>query len=561
MYPRHHRPARPALPASRGLVEWLTVSSLPVKLSNMVPGPGRKHEDDGPLDEITIYRGSARRLHEMDVASDNSKALVDLPQTTIPSSLVVFRHDDGVSGNDDQTTMQLASHRWSTTTLSRAASSSSSRQLIVDMPSGVVVVEDEHGQQSQGELESIDGVNVTIKDLHHQGTKKLIHNYKKLVFLKRPPSTTRRLVLSYLLNGLTWKAQHTLVLDAETSTVVQFKTVAHVTNKTGLTFNLSSMRLSLNNPPILRDADSSDNGNHSGLEEQEEPPLRRAKVAAVMAPSFSRSINLQEVQTESLEDFRHIEVGPQFLQEAGGQYEILSLSDLALEKLYVYDVDLHNHARSKDYNSGTLLQFKMTVPDGQIVASGPVTTYGYDVDTRRLGSFLGTTSVDAPLVGGDDLVLSLGTSSIVRAKSEVRNVVKQASRKGKGNDDDDQDDVDEHPLTKLLGSPTAVSEEGQSVIVVKQEQQQQLEVPVIKTTFVECFFVNESDHQVPTVAAARFPYPQHGQVLRIDSPQGRASYQIKDQIYFTVDVPARSKARLSIVIAVQYENARFADAF
>jgi hypothetical protein len=401
-------------------------------------------------DTLTIYKTSARRLQRLNVPTKTSQTIIDLPSTFLKSSLIALFDDLRIVPHDVK-----------------------SYQLIMNMPSGLVIIEDKDGLEHEGTLDSLDGSEAVIRE-RETGTLMHISNYKSVNFEKR--FSFRRVTLSYLLGGLSWLAQHTLLIDPEESRVVVFKTMAVIKNTTGVIFNLSALKLGLGDPAPYQENEVAPTG--AATPAAERTTMRRgasrlALVAAspMMPPPVYES---NTVSNEGVEDFEFIDIGPQTLAEHG-RFDILSLVDIPIRKLYFYEISNNNTRMETGY--------RMIIPKDTHIPSGPIVIYNFNTKQKKLGMYLGSSMIKEQFQQ-DEMDVILGLSSLVRGECIVTSL--------DAPDAEDVEDMEHYASKSKLKSLN---------IVIRKD------APRIRYTTVECTFTNNSSKDAAIVVASyTLPY-------------------------------------------------------
>ena len=298
-------------------------------------------------DSLTVYNNIGRRSQKLKIATEKSQTIIDLPQTFLKSTLIALFNN-----------LRLVPHEIKGT------------QLILNMPTGIVTVIDEKGNISEGTLDSLNGTEAI---LHESTTDKLlrINNYQAIEFEKR--FKFRSVLLSYLLNGLSWSAQHTVLLDLESSRIILFKTMAAVKNSTGIVFSLSSLKLGVGNPDVAYSASDYYGEEYAhpsvGYKRIKSSSMISTNAAPMMLAAAPMGYHEEEekeegpnlhdanmIENEGIEDFEYIDLGPQTLSETGN-FDILSLVNLPVRKLYFY------HIYPGRGNTNVETGYRLIIPD------------------------------------------------------------------------------------------------------------------------------------------------------------------------------------------------------
>lgn len=462
-------------------------------------------------DVLTVYKSSGRRLQQIRVPTKTSQTIIDLPSTFIKSSVVVMFEDLRIVPHDIK-----------------------SSQLIMNMPSGLVVVEGKDGMEHEGTLESLSGTEAIIRE---RETSALIHipNFKSINFEKR--FVSRKVTLSYLLGGLSWQAKHTLLIDPNTSRVVVFKTMALVHNNTGVIFNLTSLKLGIGDPAPMSSAygaNFAEEYEEEHLESKRASPRRMMKMSAsahpaslmAMAPSASAIASApmptevyesNTVENDGVEDYEFIDIGPQTLGDHG-RFDILSLADIPIRKIYFYEI------RNTSLGSNTSIDFgyKMVIPKDTHIPSGEIVIYSFDKENNKFGTYLGKSNIKEQFQQ-DEMDIKLGTTNLVRVQTTVNEV-----EEDKFHDEDvdiDLEDADfettnfdSHQLQSLLNlERKARSARGGGSLPPKIKLSDinvllKKDVPKIKHTTIESTFTNNSAKS-PAYVIASFPVPYREKIL------------------------------------------------
>jgi hypothetical protein len=114
---------------------------------------------------------------------------------------------------------------------------------------------------------------------------------------------------------------------------------------------------------------------------------------------------------EGLEDFEHIDLGRQTLKD-GGIYDLFSISDIPVDKVYLYDI--------KEGSQPLRIAYQLLVPQGVHLPAGELSVHAFDKDgSTKIGGFQGRTHIKEQHQG-DLLVMPLGTTSLVRVDTLIQ---------------------------------------------------------------------------------------------------------------------------------------------
>jgi hypothetical protein len=334
-------------------------------------------------------------------------------------------------------------------------------ELTMDIPNGYVAVLDKDGVRHQGDLIDVDPSMVIIKpdpstrggglhdDDDHQkiaGGALHLKNYRGMQYLERFPS--REIILQYLLGGLGWIAKHDLFLDPINSRLVAFKTSAVIRNDTGVTFDLSSLRLAIGNPALPKD------GFGPQIDEVSLPQSSSYMIEAKLAPRSammiagappqmdsrrneigygggSTPVEMNEISDDGAEDYGYIDVGRQRLGQKGN-FEILNLVNIPIETLYYFEME--------SGNTDVQLVYQFTVPEETHIPEGDVMMTSYDPETKTPGGYLGQSRIGEHFQG-EEVDIKLGNSKLVKAECQIKSFVVDQPK--------NYSDRDEHTLNTL----------------------------------------------------------------------------------------------------------------
>src|SRR5436190_16762672 len=118
-------------------------------------------------DTLTIYNNNvARRAQKLQISTDKPQTIIDLPHTVSKSTLVALFDN-----------LRIVPHEIKY------------NQLFLNIPTGIVIVEDENGKEHEGTLDSINSTEAVIRET---GSEKIlrIKNYRNVEFEKRFKSKT-----------------------------------------------------------------------------------------------------------------------------------------------------------------------------------------------------------------------------------------------------------------------------------------------------------------------------------------------------------------------------------
>jgi hypothetical protein len=301
-----------------------------------------------------------------------SDAAIDLPSTVNSNSVVAASVGDN-------------------SPLSILPSRVKQQQLLLQLPAGLVVVVDARGGEQRGSLVRLTVNEVVLKT--DSVSELRLPNYRSLSFVSR---WDPRISISYELGGLSWDAQHVmLVKDYK---VVGFQTRATIRNNTGGIFNrLTDLVLSYERP-----------NRSQGRAERSISYKMAAPMSAMMsqpagaAPEY-KSAGRRRVAVisddqdtssssggSSLSDMsgeRGISLGP---QELGEDREI-TLFDFGAES--IDSLPVYKHVLTADNETVTNgWRLKITADTDSIVPGGSLTAFSVSTNKRT-----GLAALDKPL--------------------------------------------------------------------------------------------------------------------------------------------------------------------
>lgn len=435
-------------------------------------------------DVLTIYKTLARRYQKLNVSTKTDKTFINLPDTFIKSSLIAMFEDTRMVPYDIQ-----------------------SSQLIMKMPSGLVLVEDKDGMAHEGLLDSLNGNEAIIRE-NESDTPIHISNYKTIQFQKR--FTSKRVNLSYLLSGLSWSAQHTLLIDSEESRAVVFKTSAIIRNDTGVIFKLTDLQLGIGDPKMSSSTTLYEN-EASEVLRPVAMSQRKVMLSASAAPSAAPSApNIYETNdisnAEGMEDFGTVSTGEQTL-EKNARLDILSLADVPIHKLYYYEI--------QHRNSTVEMGYRMIVPDDVHITSGNILIYNFNTHEKKLGNFLGSTKIGEQFQK-DEVNIILGPSSLVRAECTISSMERT-------------EDDDTYEAHGALEAHSLYQEK----LLEKNRIEIDTKLPRIEEINIVCNFTNNSNKDVAHIVAT-YPLPTIGKIVEISNKpfrvkNGKMEYNIRLQ--------------------------------
>lgn len=485
---------------------------------------------DESEDVLTIYKSSARRYQKIKVSTADSNPIIPLPQTIVSGSLLA------VFNNLDTVPFEVTNS-----------------QLILEMPSGIARVQTEDGKTIEGLVQSVNGSTIV---LHHPKNEKMItiNNYQSISYSDR--YWTRHVNLSYLLQGLSWEAEHFLFVDVHKSIIIKFTTQANVTNTTGVIFDLTSLQLGIGDPfPTTAYDEGANNEAHESRSLAAAPraEYKRARKSS-MVTSFK--------ENGSVEDYDAIDVGSQKLR-ATGRFEILKRENIPARKLY--KTMLVNN------NEDIQLGYRFKVPANTHIASGRVIVEAVDSKTKRLGMRLGATYMDEQSQNAE-VDLMLGRASLVQIFTTIVNIRKtkqdmkkwiQKSERLKlyineqknssetnlyededSENDENSDDDQNHDQNQDEG----IDELGKIDKVHKVKERLTMEL-----TTITCTFQNHSTKDIATIIAS-YPLLKDRKILKISTENSQVK---RNNLEFMFEIKPNKLKKWTCEILSEINNSPY----
>jgi hypothetical protein len=448
-------------------------------------------------DTLTIYKNNALRLQE--IKASTTKTTIDLPKTFDKSSVVIMFEDD----------LRIVPHEIK------------SSQIVMNLPTGLVVVTGKDGQEYEGTLESLNGKEAVIHDIE---TMVPIHipDFSGIFFSRR--FMTRDITLSYLLQNIGWSAHHTLLIDPLEDNAVVFKTMASVYNNTGTLFDLTSLKLGFGNltssPPVIEE--DNDKNNYSS-ERKVMASAARMRMPSSEEEKDEKIYESNQVGNDGLEDFEFVDLGSQTLAEHGN-FDILSLVDIPIHKVYYFKI--------ANLNTEIEFGYKMIIPPKTHIPSGDVVIYNFDKEEHKLKSYIGKSHIDEKFQN-DELDIILSTTNLIRVQCLVKTSVENKKRR-----EVDDNIITDARLKKASHQNIYNDDEKKEIeVIVKKD------VPKIKKTNINCTFTNNSSKSDATIIAT-YPVPK-GKIINMTKKYSR----IKDgMMEFMLTVPPLSSETLTTQI-------------
>ena len=228
-----------------------------------------------------------------------------------------------------------------------------------------------------------------------------------------------------------------------------------------------------------------------------------------------------------MEDYEFIDIGPQTLAEHG-RFDILSLTDIPIKKVYFYRIA--NLNRMIDFG------YKMVLPKDTHIPSGEIVIYSFDTQDRKLGIYLGRSTIKEQFQQ-DEMDIKLGTTNLVRVECTVNEVEdiehihggegeireKEGKEESAGLDPEVADFILQQlgptGFQRFLGNTPSLSGLSKPSIadisvLLKRD------VPKIKRTTIECVFTNNSTKNSALVVAS-YPVPYREKILSMTCKPSR----------------------------------------
>jgi hypothetical protein len=189
--------------------------------------------------------------------------------------------------------------------------------------------------------------------------------------------------------------------------------MAIVENKSGTTFNLTSLKLGFGDLVVSDDFNQLD---------QDFSASHPAQLATASLVSFKKRStfaqnsfgqNIQEsnhVSNDGIEDFEFVDLGPKLLQEKD-RFDILTLKDIPIFKKYIYELS--------NTNQDVFVSYNFKVPEGIHIPSGSIIIYNYNDSKHSLGSWLGETKISEKYQN-DEVSLELGTTFVIKVQTIIK---------------------------------------------------------------------------------------------------------------------------------------------
>lgn len=472
---------------------------------------------------MTIYKSSARELKKMSISTKNPTTSIPLPTTVIPETVIALFKD-----------LRLVPHELK------------DREIIVKIPVGVAIITDKKGVEYSGLVESVDPTEVVIHETD-SGSLMHIQEYQNLKFEKR--FLSRIITLSYLMRGISWKANHSVLIDLKNSKIITFKTVADVINDTGNNFNVTSLNISMSADPQINvpRAPSPAPGQMQmkmQMKRRKESTSSSLQLLSLASETESNDSN-NDIRNDAneeaddivinsdysgndngIEEYDTLDLGPQTIQEKN-KFDILNLTNITAEKIFLFDLI--------NRNTKVILAYRFIVPEGAHISSGPITTYNYNSTEKQLGEYLGQGYLSEKFQH-DEIELKLIVSTTIRANCVITEEIKEEriSREDSCNLDNDQYKYDE-----IEYDDNDYNKSNQQFIQTESENESDLDyyddnrkleietrvrkpemrwggtedynilfkvAPKVKVTTIKCKLVNNSNQESDVIL--KYPVPQ-----------------------------------------------------
>lgn len=260
-------------------------------------------------------------------------------------------------------------------------------QLIIKPVPPYVQVTLADGKKISGELDAISLSKIELTD--EDDNKLYITDYKSLEFIERYTGYT--FGLSYMLEGIQWKARHILFLSGDA--ISAFKTFADIVNSTGNTFVVDNLILGLGRPKVR-------------------PQMEyKASMLASAPPIISSREKL--TTKEIKDDYAKISLGPRTLN-ASAEIEI-STGGIKVEKIFVHQLTNGNRTVDNGYRLSTE---ERIIPEGELFVYDGLNLVGTDTISRTLWK----TTYDVVLgkAVAIEAVTSVGSAVEHKAREETK---------------------------------------------------------------------------------------------------------------------------------------------
>jgi hypothetical protein len=331
-------------------------------------------------DRFTIYSSVAQRSQTWSSLTAGKSIIIPIPKETNTQSVVVFQSDERgttqaipyilVSGEEDLV-------------VEVRKNSDHYRGLLLDVGVDNVVIQGVKNGCSGRDIYQIFDYDLIVVS---QGERDEVAQYIKIV-----PLSTGPLTINYLINGISWRAHHTVVMDDVDNKVIYWRVGGTIRNRSGIQFQASEVILMSGdiNQPI-----------------SSTPKSRNALMASAAPVSDFSS----EVQVQSVEDFIAYRIPQQLQLDETTNVEVTTLGDFDVTKLYRADLI------SSQYDSKTEILYRFT--STSYIPAGQAIIYKFDSKEDELGPLIGATMIRESQPG-DDVDLVLGYSTRVRCESVI----------------------------------------------------------------------------------------------------------------------------------------------